>query len=104
MNVPFFLFYFNLIEQTKLFTDPVSVRVILDMDFDDLPEYMAQWIAYDTAAEIYSNDLGVDGNVQRLQQQAQEMYSLLYREHLRNQRYSTVATGVAGRIRRGFRI
>ena len=95
---------YNLIDQTKLFSNTVTLRVILDMDFGDLPEYMAQWIAYDTAAEIYSNDLGVDNNVQRLQQQAKEMYDLLYREHLRNQRYSTASTGTAARIRRGFRI
>lgn len=95
---------YDLVEQTKIFTASVSLKVIIDIDFQDLPEYMAQWLAYDTAAEVYMNDLGNDANHQALALKAQEMYSLVMREHLRNMKYSTANTRTAARIRRGFRI
>lgn len=95
---------YDLVEQTKIFTESVSLKVIIDIEFQDLPEYMAQWLAYSTAAEVYMNDLGSDSNYQGLEQRAAELYSLFYREHLRNMQYSSAKTRTAARIRRGFRI
>lgn len=95
---------YDLVNRSKVFSETVRVRVVLDIEFGDLPEYMAQWIAYETAAEVYMNDLGADSNYQRLVVTAAEMESLNLREHLRNQRYSTARTRTASRIRRGFRI
>lgn len=93
---------YDLVNRSKVFTDTVTLRVVLDIEFQDLPEYMAQWIAYETAAEVYMNDLGADSNYQRLEVQAAELRDLTLREHLRNQRYSTMRTSRAGRVRRGF--
>lgn len=95
---------YDLIEQTKVFTQQVELRVIIDIAFADLPEYMAQWLAYETAAEVYMNDLGADSNYQGLFSESQRLYSLVYREHLRNMRYSTGRTRASARISRGFRM
>jgi len=95
---------YDLVEQTNRFTQPVRLRVILDFEFEDLPEHAALWIAYEAAAQVYSNDLGADQNFQILVQQAREYEALTLREHLRNQRYSTSRTRNSARIRYGFRI
>lgn len=95
---------YDLIRRSKVFSGPVRVRAVLDIDFEDLPEYMAQWIAYETAAEVYMNDLGADSNYQNLSRTAEEMQTLNMREHLRNQRYSTQNNRLSYRVRRGFRI
>lgn len=94
---------YDLVEQTKVFTDTVHLKVVIDIDFEDLPEHMAMWVAYDTAAQVYLNDLGADSNYQNLIRNAQEYSALTMREHLRNQQYSTLRTRRAGRIRSGFR-
>lgn len=95
---------YDLVEQTQVFTDPVRLRVILDFNFEDLPEHVALWIAYEAAAQVYSNDLGADATYQVLLQQAREYQSLSLREHLRNQKYSTTRSRNARRILNGFRI
>lgn len=95
---------YDLVNQTKVFTSTVSLKINIDIAFADLPEYMAQWLAYETAAEVYMNDLGADSNYQGLSMEAQRLYSLVYREHLRNMKYSTASTRTAARIRRGFTI
>lgn len=95
---------YNLVDQTKVFTDTVHLKVTLDIEFEDLPEHCAMWVAYATAAEVYLNDLGADGNYRQLLAKAAEYESLNYREHLRNQKYSTARTRTAGRIAYGFRI
>lgn len=95
---------YDLVEQTNRFEQPVKLRVVLDFDFEDLPEHAALWIAYESAAQVYSNDLGADATYQILTQQAREYEALTLREHLRNQRYSTARTRNSGRIRYGFRI
>lgn len=95
---------YDLVEQTQRFEQPVCLRVILDFDFEDLPEHVALWIAYEAASQVYSNDLGTDANYQVLQQLSRDYEALTLREHLRNQRYSTARTRNAHRIRYGFRI
>lgn len=94
---------YDLIEQTKVFTDTVRLKVVIDIDFEDLPEHMAMWVAYETAAQVYLNDLGADNNYQNLMREAAGYESLTMREHLRNMQYSTMRTRRAGRIRSGFR-
>lgn len=93
---------YDLVEQTKIFTDTVRLKVVIDIDFEDLPEHMAMWVAYDAAAQVYMNDLGGDSNYQNLVREAMQYEALTMREHLRNQRYSTSKTSRAARIRRGF--
>lgn len=95
---------YDLVEQTAVFIAPVKLNVVLDFDFEDLPEHVALWIAYEAASQVYSNDLGTDANYQVLQQLSRDYEALTLREHLRNQRYGTARTRNAHRIRHGFRI
>lgn len=93
---------YDLVEQTKVFTDTVDLKIIIDIEFEDLPEHMAMWVANATAAQVYLNDLGSDGNYKGLLMVAAEYEALNMREHLRNQRYSTARTHNARKIRSGF--
>ncbi|QBP32939.1 tail protein [Shigella phage Buco] len=93
---------YNLVDQTKVFSDTVHLKVVIDIDFEDLPEHMAMWVANATAAQVYLNDLGADGNYKSLLGIAAEYEAMNMREHLRNQRYSTSRTHAARKIRSGF--
>ncbi|AJQ21051.1 tail tubular protein A [Klebsiella phage vB_KpnP_SU503] len=91
---------YNLVEQDEYFNSPVKIKVVLDLDFEDLPEHAAMWIANYTTAQVYLNDLGSDGNYANYASEAERYKSLVLREHLRNQKYSTSKTRFARRIRR----
>ncbi|QXG07767.1 tail tubular related protein [Erwinia phage Zoomie] len=80
---------FNLLEQSNRFTERTYLKAYIDYEFEDLPEYAAQYIACRVAAETYRNDIGVDSNFQSLISDSDEAYSLLFREHARNQSRST---------------
>ncbi|CBW54801.1 putative tail tubular protein A [Pantoea phage LIMElight] len=81
---------YDLINQSNRFTEATYIKAFIDYDFEDLPEYAAQYIANRVAAETYRNDIGVDSNFQSLTSDSEECYSLLFREHARNQSRSTV--------------
>ncbi|UNA01116.1 putative tail tubular protein A [Erwinia phage Micant] len=81
---------YNLLTQSNRFEEKTYLKAYIDYDFNDLPEYAAQYTALRVAAETYRNDIGVDSNFQALISDAEEAYSLLYREHTRNQARSTV--------------
>lgn len=91
---------YDLVEQDEYFDSPVKIKVVLDLDFEDLPEHAAMWIANYTTAQVYLNDLGSDGNYANYASEAERYKSLVLREHLRNQKYSTSKTRFARRIRR----
>lgn len=91
---------YDLMEQNKYFDSPVKLKIVLDLDFEDLPEHAAMWIANYTTAQVYLNDLGSDGNYANYASEAERYKSLVLREHLRNQKYSTSKTRFARRISR----
>lgn len=91
---------YNLVEQDAYFDSPVKVKVVLDLNFEDLPEHAAMWIANYTAAQVYLNDLGSDGNYANYASEAERYKSLVLREHLRNQKFGTSKTRFARRIHR----
>jgi len=81
---------YDLLRQSTSFTEATYIKSYIDYDFEDLPEYAAQYIAMRVAAETYRNDIGVDSNFQSLVSDADEVYALLFREHARNQNRATV--------------
>ena len=80
---------YDLLNQTTKFTEATYIRACIDFDFEDLPEYAAQFLANRVAAETYRNDIGADSNYQLLDNTATEQYELLMREHVRNKNKST---------------
>lgn len=91
---------YDLVEQNEYFDSSVKIKVVLDLDFEDLPEHAAMWIANYTTAQVYLNDLGSDGNYANYASEAERYKALVLREHLRNQKYSTSKTRFARHIHR----
>lgn len=83
---------YDLRRRSTVFNEKTYYKAYIDFDFDDLPEYAAQYIAYSVAAETYLNDIGADSNYAANLQKAEEAYGLFYREHARNQSRSTIQT------------
>lgn len=75
---------YSLLDRSQKFTEPTSFKIIVNIEFQYLPEYAATHIAYKAAAETYLNDLGMDNNVSKLEQTALQNFQLLHMEHLRN--------------------
>lgn len=80
---------YDLINRTTEFTEATYIKSFIDFEFEDLPEYAAEYIATRVAAETYRNDIGADSNYQILTQDAETVYELLVREHVRNKAKST---------------
>ncbi|WPJ55998.1 hypothetical protein RCIP0099_00045 [Klebsiella phage RCIP0099] len=90
---------YDLMEQNQYFDSSVKLKIVLDLDFEDLPEHAAMWVANYTTAQVYLNDLGGDSNYANYAQEAERYKSMVLREHLRNQKFSTSKTRFARRIR-----
>lgn len=81
---------YNLLTQSTVFTEATYIKSYIDIDFEDLPEYAAAYIASRVAAETYRNDIGTDSNYSAIMNDADEAFALLFREHVRNQKRSTI--------------
>lgn len=80
---------FDMDNNTRFFTEPKTMRVFYNLDFEDLPECAANVVMTRAAQEVYSGDLGVDTSVARLQQLEIQSFADMEMIHLRNKRYST---------------
>lgn len=92
---------YDIAEQNQYFDSTVNLKVVLNLEFEDLPEHAAMWVANHTAAQVYLNDLGPDGNYQKYAGEAEMYKTMVLREHIRNQKPSTSRTRFARRVRRG---
>ena len=90
---------FDVQRQSFEFTSAVSLQILTDLPFADLPEMAAQVIAYEAAAALYASDLGEDDNHKNLLMHRQAAYERLFQLDMRNRRYSTAKTGRARRLR-----
>ena len=86
---------FNVTNRTYKFTEPVEVRIIDNMKFEELPENVALWIMYRTAFEAYVRDYGYEEVLQIIQMKENEAYQKVNAEHLRNMKYSTCKSTMA---------
>lgn len=94
---------FDMDNNTQYFTEPKSMTVAYNLDFEDLPECAANVVMTRAAQEVYSGDLGPDSAVQRLNILEIQSYTELELQHLRNRRYSTKQRRGWGRLVRALR-
>ncbi|WP_218814142.1 hypothetical protein [Rickettsiella endosymbiont of Dermanyssus gallinae] len=83
-------YLFDINRQSKVFSEKVQLKIVLDLEMDRMPEYASLYVANKTAANTYRDDIGVDNNYKILLEEAERSLSLLHREHVRNQRLSTM--------------
>lgn len=86
---------FNVTQRSYKFEEPIVVRIIDNMDFEELPENVALWIMYRTAYEAYVRDYGYEDVLQIIQLKENEAYQKVNAEHLRNKKYSTCKSPMA---------
>ncbi len=89
MYVPRDGMLFDLDNNTKYFTEPKSMQITYDMDFEDLPECAANVVMQRANRAVYAGDLGIDNAVQNMQYNEQVNMATLDTMHMRNMRHST---------------
>lgn len=94
---------FDVNKFSSVFTDEVQLKLIIDTPFEELPENIAQYIAYQAASDMYTNDWGEDNKSQRLDYRAQQAYRLSLQEQLRIKKPSTKKSPIYRRIINGIR-
>lgn len=94
---------FDLTNNTRVFKGSVRYSYTYTVDFQDLPESAATVVALRATSIVYSNDLGVDSNVERMQEDIARNYMTLEMLHLRNMSYNTRQRGDWVRYRRALR-
>jgi len=86
-----------------VFTSPVEGRVRQYIEFDLLPESMAQYVFYTSLCNIYTTDIGVTQEVQVWMSRAAAAYSDALAEHLRQRKYSTRSSRRWSNLHRALR-
>ncbi|HVH93235.1 MAG TPA: hypothetical protein VM783_17860 [Candidatus Acidoferrum sp.] len=77
---------------TFVFTQAVKGRLVQDVEFDLLPESVANYIMYSALIEAYSTDVGVTQELQVWQTLAARAFSSMTAEHLRQRKHTTRKT------------
>ena len=92
-------YLYNLTDVTDIFTEPLSVKLVQEMGFEEVPNAAASLVRWQAALEVYSQrfDAG-DSTAQRLSVFAAQAEQLLEREHLRKKKFNSHSTGAAARI------
>ncbi|QHJ82317.1 MAG: hypothetical protein [Bacteriophage sp.] len=82
-------YLYSVLENTSVFSGPVDLQVSTDIDFEDLPECVANVVTYRTARAVYVGDLGYDSAVSDIQQNEQLAWLQMETLHMRNMNYNT---------------
>lgn len=69
--------------------EPVECRVVMDIDFEELPRQAQLYAVYHAAYTTYVQDFGMDDIAQSIQQEAAAAYMTLSAQHTRHRSYNT---------------
>lgn len=93
---------FNPVTLTSVFTGPVSGIVCQDVEFDLLPESMANYLFYSSLVEAFATDLGVSQELSVWQSLAAQGWSDVMMEHLRQVKKNTKQGSAWRKLRRAM--
>lgn len=93
---------FNPVTLTEVFTTSIKGVVTQDVDFDLLPESVANYVFYGALVQAYATDIGVTAELQVWQQLAGQGWSDMVGEHLRQRKTSTRQRKAWQRLRRAM--
>lgn len=79
----------NVTSDTNRFTAPIEVELVKDVQFENLPEFAAEYIMNVALIKLYQADYGVDNNLSVISDAANNAMQNLKREHLRKMRYNS---------------
>lgn len=86
-----------------LWDSSVTGSIIMDLEFDELPDSAAQYVMYSALVTAYVTDIGLEQVVQVWGNAANAAQASVTAEHLRNKRYSTLKSARFGRLSRALR-
>ena len=89
--------------RTFKFDSKITGRYIEALDFEDLPESVANYVWYSTLVQAYLTDIGLEQIVEQWNNEAQSAEAVATAEHLRNMKHSTKKSPRYARLRRGMR-
>lgn len=93
--------------QTRSYIFPVGQKVsgmlIQNVDFESLPESVAQYVLYSALVVIYITDIGLEQVVQSWTTMAQRAQASMEQEHLRQMQYSIKQSRRYQHLRRAMR-
>ena len=94
---------FDLTNDSRIFSKPILVKLIKDIEFDKLPYSCAIYITYLAAYEVYLQDYGLDNTAQALRGEAGTYYQTFSQENMRKRRYNSAPSRSTGRFRSHLR-
>lgn len=81
--------FMDLVTGSTLFTAPIEVKLVRDVEFNRLPINVALAITWAAAAEVYLQDYGRENSVEELQRMADRSWIMVHKENLRKRKYNT---------------
>ena len=94
---------YDMTNRTYTFASKITGRYIEAVEFEDLPESVANYIWYSTLVQAYLTDIGLEQIVEQWSNEAQSAEAVATAEHLRNMKYSTRKSPRFLRLRRHMR-
>lgn len=79
---------FNITDQTEKWSGPVKATITVNLDFESLPESVAQYVLYSALVIIYATDIGLEEVVRVWSGMESDAQARMEAEHLQNMRYS----------------
>lgn len=93
---------YDMTNRTFKFAGKVSGEYIEAIDFEELPESVANYIWYSTLVQAYLTDIGLEQIVEQWSNEAQSAEAVATAEHLRNKKFSTRKSPRFIRLRRAM--
>jgi len=75
---------YNLDDRSFNFTCPLKVKVVTQLDFEDMPDTVKQYIRHKARYEFYLDSDGTEPKLSHYRNAVNEAWTKLYRENLRN--------------------
>lgn len=95
--------FYDVVNQTFKFKAPFKGRITALVDFEELPESVAQKVLYDSLVIIYATDIGLENVIRVWQEMANNATAAMEAEHLQNMRYTTRQSRRYQNLRRAMR-
>lgn len=80
---------YDVTADSSVFTEPVDLEIIYNLDFEDLPESVARAIMYNAAYIKYVSEFGVDNTAKQEQQFALKAEASVKKQNLKSRKYNS---------------
>lgn len=93
----------DMVSYTDVFTEPVVLNIVHNVDFEDLPISIQNWVKYAVLIDQYNTDVGATADMAEWEKQRRSAEQSALSEHLLNSKYNTRMRLGYSRMRRAMR-